>query len=339
MDSRVRLIVNLTMAILVIAVAFLAASSLGNFASKKIVEKTPYAVAKITADAKKTAVPEDQSENLAYNRNMFNMKAMESAEEPMPEPSVEEEVTEIIQEITADGKRPILTDLRVMLKGTQVASNPLYSVAMFMPLDGSNVRMQYLKEGDKLLDEATILRIVRNRVYLIRFSQNDRLEYIDTRTTENELNEAKKINEKLKVAEPKPAADPKPTAAATASGINPDTIRKVAADTYEVPRATLEQIRKNPNILKDPKYGAMPKIQPVYKGGAVGGFRVLGVETDSIYGQLGIKSGDTILDINGQQVDNPQKAMSFFDSLQPDQNITIKLNRAGSEKTLTFQLK
>ena len=338
MDSRIRFIVHIVMAILVIATAFLAAKGVGNVASQKIVGITPYAMIKSGEVIKEADEVADNSDLLLYNRNLFNMKSKDTDDEPIAEPVVEE-IPEVVQEAVGDGKRPILTDLRVLLKGTQVASNPAYSVAMFMPLEGTNVRMQYLKEGDKLLDEATVLRIVRNRVYIIRYSQNDRLEYIDTRTTEEDLNEAKKVNEKLKVAEPKPAAEAKPAAKPTGTGISADVIKKVAADTYEVPRATLEQIRNNPNILKDPKFGAMPKIQPVYKGGSVNGFRVLGVESSSIYGQLGIKSGDTILDINGQQVDNPQKAMSFFDSLAPNQNITIKLNRAGSEKTLTFQLK
>ncbi len=339
MDSRVRLIVNIGLAILVMALAILAARSVGNFVSEKIVERIPYTVAKQnTVETKDAAVEDDSLTMLVSNRNMFNMKDKDVDEDPIVEPIVED-VPEIIQEVAGDGKRPILTDLRVLLKGTQVASNPTYSVAMFMPLEGTNVRMQYLKEGDKLLDEATILRIVRNRVYFIRFSQNDRLEYIDTSTTENELNEAKKVNEKLKVAEAKPAAETKPAAKTATASISADSIKKVSADTYEVPRATLEQIRNNPNILKDPKYGAIPKISPVYKNGAVNGFRVNGVEASSIYGQLGIKSGDTILDINGQQVDNPQKAMAFFDNLAPDQNITIKLNRGGNEKTLTFRLK
>lgn len=339
MDSRVRLIVNIGLAVLIMALAILAARSVGNFASQKIEERIPYTVTKQTiVNTKSTVVEEDDSLNmLVYNRNMFNMKDVDVDEDPVVEPIIED-VPEIIQEVAGDGKRPILTDLRVLLKGTQVASDPRYSVAMFMPLEGTNVRMQYLKEGDKLLDEATILRIVRNRVYFNRFSQNDRLEYIDTRTTENDLNEAKKVNDKLKVAEAKPAAETKPSTKTATANLT-DVIKKVSADTYEVPRATLEQIRNNPNILKDPKYGAMPRITPVYKNGVVNGFRVNGVETSSIYGQLGIKSGDTILDINGQQVDNPQKAMAFFDNLEPGQNITLKLNRGGFEKTLTFQLK
>ena len=102
----------------------------------------------------------------------------------------------------------------------------------------------------------------------------------------------------------------------------------------------MEAIRKNPNSLKNnPQYGAMPKVQPVYKNGNIGGFRLLGVESGSIYSQLGLKSGDTIIDVNGQAIEGPQQAMALLDALKPGQDIGLKINRSGQEKTLTFQLK
>ncbi|MDX9724535.1 MAG: PDZ domain-containing protein, partial [Myxococcota bacterium] len=99
-----------------------------------------------------------------------------------------------------------------------------------------------------------------------------------------------------------------------------------------------EAVRSNPKILQDPKYGAPPQIQPVYGGGTVKGFRVLNVQSGSIYSSLGIQTGDTIVDVNGQIVDNPQKALSFFDQLGPGADVAVKINRKGRLKTLTYQL-
>ena len=114
----------------------------------------------------------------------------------------------------------------------------------------------------------------------------------------------------------------------------------MGADTYEVSREAVEAIRKNPNALKNnSEYGAMPKVQPVYKNGNIGGFRLLGVESGSIYSQLGLKSGDTIIDVNGQAIEGPQQAMALLDALKPGQDVKLKINRAGSEKILTFQVK
>ena len=350
MDSRVRLIVRIVMAAVGVLIAVLAASGIGNIIGKKVAVITPYQVnvideseIKIDADA----VQED-NESLLFNRNLFNQKGTsEEPDEPDEVPEIVEE-TEVLEEIAGDGVRPVLTDMRVLLVGTQVANISAYSIAMFMPLEGgADARMVYLNEGDMLLKEARILKIVRNRVYLERTTQNNRLEYIDTRTTEQDLNDAKvaleKQAEKDKQAEKlreKAAADAEKKTADAAAPASTEVVKKVGTDTYEVSRDVVEQIRKNPNSLKNNSaYGPLPKVQPVYKGGNIGGFRLLGIENGSVYAQLGLKSGDTIIDVNGQQVDGPQKAMALFDALNPGQDIGIKINRSGQEKTLTFKLK
>ena len=354
MDSRVRLIVRIAIAAMVVLIAFLSARGIGNLIGQKVTSITPYKLNVTNAEnikvESKLAIPLEDVEGLVYNRNLFNQKAIASSEpEPVEETPVIDE-PEVIEEIVGDGIRPVLTDMRVLLVGTQVASIPAYSIAMFMPLDGgAEARMVYLNEGDTLLKEARILKIVRNRVFMERTTQNNRLEYIDTRTTEQDLNDAKVAIEKQvekekqaeKVREKAAAEAEKKTADADAATAAPaEVVRKVGTDTYEVSRDVVEKIRKNPNSLKNnADYGPLPKVQPVHSGGKIGGFRLLGIESNSVYAQLGLKSGDTIIDVNGQQVDGPQKAMALFDALKPGQDIGIKINRGGQEKTLTFQLK
>lgn len=351
MDSKIRLAVRIGIAALLLIVAFAGASSVGNIISEKVVSVTPYEVSNVkvdTADVSSVGANDENADILIYNRNLFNQKS--TGEDAEPE-AVEEPVAEIedtvIEEIVGDGKRPVLTDLRVLLMGTQVASDPAYSVAMLMPLEGgADARMQYLQEGSTLLEEARIIRIVRNRVYMERTTQNNRLEYIDTRTTEEDLAEAKKNLEKVAEKEKAAAAaaekEKEKAAAATndKAAAKTELVKKVDTDTYEVSREAVENIRKNPNSLKNnPDYGKMPQVQPVYKNGNIGGFRLLGVESDSIYARLGLKSGDTIIDVNGQAIEGPQQAMALLDALKPGQDIGLKINRSGQEKTLTFQLK
>jgi len=360
MDFKIRWTVRIVIAALVVAIAIGIANAVGYIVSRKIVAMTPYEITAVKYDpgkSSKAGQNMDGADNVVYNRNLFNQKAgMDDVEkdpepETTPEPVVEVE-DPVIEEIAGDGKRPVLTDMRIMLRGTQVASDPAYSVAMIMPLEGGNsARMQYVAEGDVLLSEARVLKIVRNRVYMERTTQNNRLEYIDTRTTEEDLAEAKKAMEKAaekekaaaEKAEKERAAAEK--AAAEAAEKKKDTgrgelVKKVGADTYEVSREAVEAIRKNPNSLKNnPEYGALPKVQPVYKNGNIGGFRLLDVQSGTIYSKLGLQSGDQIIDVNGQPIEGPQQALALFDALQPGQDIGLKINRKGQEKTLTFQLK
>lgn len=346
MDTRIRLAVYVSIGVLLLGTAVAGARGVGNIVSQKIVEITPYDVkVQDAVAAPDGARQDDGAEMLVYNRNLFNQKGGAGEPEVEEEPVDEEEP--LIEEIASDGTRPVLTDLRVLLKGTQVASDPAYSLAMMMPLDnGNDARMMYLSEGSEVLEEARIVKIVRNRVYMTRMTAGDRLEYLDIRTTEEDLADAKKSMER--VAEKEKAAQTAKERAAekaerdrnNAAAASAELVRKLGNDTYEVSREVVEAIRKNPNALKNSaKYGKMPQVQPVYRGGNIGGFRLLGIENDSVYAKLGLKSGDTIIDVNGQTIDGPQKAMALFDALKPDQNVGIRINRAGQEKTLTFNFK
>lgn len=347
MESLIRSAVTGTIVVLTVGVAFISAKIVGNEISRKIVEITPYEVANVkTEKNKKVVAGDDGSDILIYNRNLFNQHAGEDESEVEKVEETVLEETDVLEDISSDGSRPVLTDLRMLLHGTQVASDPAYSLAMLMPLDGgADARMMYLSEGSEVLGEARIIKIVRNRVYMVRTTQGDRLEYIDTRTTEEDLAEAKKAFEKFaekeKAAEQRAkeaqAAAEKAKAAQAGGG---EIVRKIGADTYEVSREVAEAIRKNPNALKNSaKYGPMPRVQPTYHGGTISGFRLLGIEENSVYAKLGLKSGDTIISVNGQTIDGPQKAMALVDALKPDQNVSMKINRAGQEKTLTFQFK
>lgn len=349
MDSKIRLAVRIGIAALLICVAVFAAKGIGNIISKKVISITPYEVPEAKAGEMAVDVklnPDEDADVLMYNRNLFNQKAGSDDGEPeAEEETTVEEDDPLIEEIAGDGTRPVLTDLRVLLMGTQVASDPAYSVAMLMPLEGgTDARMQYLSEGGTLLEEARILKIVRNRVYMERTTQNNRLEYIDTRTTEEDLAEAKKNLEKAAEKEKAAAAaaekEKEKAAAATAKAgtAMTEVVKKVDTDRYEVSKEAVEAIKKNPNSLKA-KYGKLPQVQPVYKNGNIGGFRLLGIESDSIYAQLGLKNGDQIVDVNGQAIEGPQQAMALLDALKPGQDIGLKINRSGQERVLTFQLK
>ena len=342
MNSRIRLAIALGVVAMLLLTAVCGARGVGNIIAQKVVAMTPYDVPPVKSqDDEAQKSPDDAYDVLVYNRNLFNQKSVQDEAEPEPEPISDDDA--LVEEIAVDGSRPVLTDLRVSLKGTQVASDPAYSLALIMPLDdGADARMQYLGEGGMIWGEGRIVRIVRNRIYMVRTTQGDRLEYLDTRTTEEELAEAKKAFEKAaesqKVAEK--AAEKAAEKGKEKTGGGTELVKKIGTDSYEVSREVVDAIRKNPNSLKNnAQFGKMPKVQPVYKGGNIGGFRLLGVDSNSVYAQLGLKSGDTIIDVNGQTIDGPQTAMALLDALKPDQNVGLKINRAGQEKTLTFSFK
>jgi len=210
--------------------------------------------------------------------------------------------------------------------------------------------------GQSFMDgDATIVWIERKRVYFQRHSRQDRVEYVDIESTAADiLARARKVEtSQPKEDKSKDTNDDKGTGSGSAkndgrvasatppraggiAALDADRIEAMGNDKYGVPREMAETVRSNPKMLN--QVAPPPQIQPVYKGGGVEGFRVLGIQSNSIYGKLGIRNGDIILEVNNQIVDNPQKALSFFDKLGPNEDVGVKVNRRGRHRTLTYTL-
>ncbi len=117
-------------------------------------------------------------------------------------------------------------------------------------------------------------------------------------------------------------------------------VKKVGPDTYEISREFLEQIRKDPSLLRNnPVYGPLMKVKPIYKNEKIYAFQLSGIEDNSLYAQLGLQSGDMITEVNGQQVDSPEKIMAFLNTPKEGQDISLKIARSEEEKTLTYKIK
>ena len=161
MNSRIRLAIALGVVAMLLLTAVCGARGVGNIIAQKVVAMTPYDVPPVKSqDDEAQKSPDDAYDVLVYNRNLFNQKSVQDEAEPEPEPISDDDA--LVEEIAVDGSRPVLTDLRVSLKGTQVASDPAYSLALIMPLDdGADARMQYLGEGGMVLGEGRIVRIVK----------------------------------------------------------------------------------------------------------------------------------------------------------------------------------
>lgn len=64
----------------------------------------------------------------------------------------------------------------------------------------------------------------------------------------------------------------------------------------------------------------------------------MGLQQGSIFSTLGLQNTDIIMNINGELVDKPQKAMALFDTLKPGEDVKVKVNRKGKIQVLTFKL-
>ena len=211
-------------------------------------------------------------------------------------------------EMFADDGPVIKSNLPLNLIGTIVHVNPGKSVATIQ-LRTNNSVIPYLP-NDQIENVATLVKVERRRA-IIRNANTSRLEYIE-------------IPEDAKVSFAKTSA-PEPTGTFVKQG-----------DTIAIKRSDLNNYLKNlPDLLQQAT--AVPNIVPG-SGGEVDGFKMLGVEPNSVFSQIGIKVGDVIKGVNGERVNSPAKAMELYNQLRNEGRIELEIERDGRPTTLNFNI-
>jgi type II secretory pathway component PulC len=317
---------------------------------------------KDAAAAKDAGAPTEEGA-LESRRNIFNHALYlpeapddgSNIEDPdattdKPDETPPEDATDAAPDAPLTGPQP--TDLPLTLIGTQVASDPRWSIAIIKANDDGE-KTFYARVGQTLLDDAAIVQIVRDRVYFRRVSKEAQVEYVSidadpaealaraarAATKQQEPKNPDPSSADASSDTPKPLISPSPTPPSKPSGdaLDPSRI-KVVDGNVVVPRDMADAIRNNQNLLKDPRFGPPPQLSPYYRNKRVEGFKIMGMQQGSLFNTIGLQNSDIIMNVNGELVDKPQKAMAIFDSLRPGEDVKVKVNRKGQIKTLTFKL-
>jgi general secretion pathway protein C len=211
-------------------------------------------------------------------------------------------------EMMADNGPAVKSQLPLNLIGTIVHVNPAKSVATIQ-LKTNNLVIPYLP-NDQIENIATLIRVERRKA-IIRNTENSRLEYIE-------------IPEDGKVSFAKKAVTPAPG------------VFSQQGDTIAIKRSDLNNYLKNlPDLLQQAT--AVPNIVPG-SGGEVDGFKMLGIETNSVFSQIGLKVGDVLKGVNGEKVNSPAKAMELYNSLRNEGHIELEIERDGKQSSLNFNI-
>ena len=80
------------------------------------------------------------------------------------------------------------------------------------------------------------------------------------------------------------------------------------------------------------------RIVPNFKDGRPAGMKVLSVKPGSMISKLGIKRGDIMEKVNGQELDMKQ-GMDLFSQMKNMKNFTLDVVRGGRNQTLEYEIK
>jgi general secretion pathway protein C len=121
-----------------------------------------------------------------------------------------------------------------------------------------------------------------------------------------------------------------PTAAGAGNGY---AVKPVGENRWVIPKEEAEKARGNLNeLLKQ------ARLEPNIVDGRTDGFAVRMIRPNSLLALLGLKVGDIVLQVNGMDLNSPEKALQIFQQLREAKHISIGLRRNGSPLTFEYEV-
>lgn len=111
-----------------------------------------------------------------------------------------------------------------------------------------------------------------------------------------------------------------------------DTIKKLDELHYEVPRATLEQLAADPELVTK-----TTRAFPATRFGKAEGFRVY-PRPGSFGAAFGLKTSDQIRSVNGEELSGPDKILEVYARLKHAPELRIELQRRGQPEVLKITI-
>jgi len=122
--------------------------------------------------------------------------------------------------------------------------------------------------------------------------------------------------------------------AAPPSAAADDQVRKIGEDRYLVAQAEVEHSMDNLSDLF-----TQLRAVPNQENGQTNGFKVFAIKRGSIFQKIGIENNDVVQRVNGVELNDPTRAMALFQELQGQTRLTVDIVRAGSPRTLTYEIR
>lgn len=211
----------------------------------------------------------------------------------------------------ADGDS-VESSLQLTLLFTITATPEEFSIALIQNEDAGFASTYGV--GYDLLGQATITKIEANRVY---FQRHDSLqiEYIEVGTK----------------SEPSREIDTKTSAKAADDG----DVQKVGNNKYVVDQAVLDEILANPEKL----YTQVRVTPHKDSNGDIDGYRMTGIRRKSLFYKLGVKNGDIVHSVNGQQLTSLSSAMDAYNSLGNSRAFSFDITRRKNKQTFDYEVR
>ncbi len=181
--------------------------------------------------------------------------------------------------------------------------------------DLASRKQEVYRIGDQVPGSATVKQIKWDHVVLDRGGFEEILEIAQPSGGPLPSSVPGPAGQRVIVNASFPSTAPDPLAPTVAP--NPH-IQQVAENEYHIDRAEVDRQLDNMNQLL-----TQMRAVPHFENGKSTGFRLFAIRQGSIFEQLGLRNGDVIQTINGQDLSDPAKALALFQELRNTSEIKI----------------
>jgi general secretion pathway protein C len=130
-----------------------------------------------------------------------------------------------------------------------------------------------------------------------------------------------------------PVASEPSTASSAGKDDGKNGITKLAENSYQIDREMLNEKLNDLEAL-----ARQARVIPHYRDGKPQGFKLVGVRPGSLYSHIGIRSGDVLKDVNGDEISSPNKALEMYEKLKNSSNVTLEIERRGRPSSLDYKI-
>jgi general secretion pathway protein C len=78
---------------------------------------------------------------------------------------------------------------------------------------------------------------------------------------------------------------------------------------------------------------------PYFKDGQAVGLRLFAIKSGSMFEKIGLKNGDILKNINGNNLGDRSQAMKLFEQLREERNLTLELERNRTPQTFFYKIR
>ena len=123
-----------------------------------------------------------------------------------------------------------------------------------------------------------------------------------------------------------------------ASGSPKPSIVSKTADIATSQDITLKRSRIDSAVKDVNTLMKQVRIRPHFTNGKPDGLRLTGVRPNSIFYNMGLKSGDIITGVNNNTIQSVDDVLKFYQSLQSSSRVALQVKRRGRLKTINYNI-